>query len=97
WMAGTSPPVEGGGGSVRAVPLLRRHGYAMQECVSASNPLSLPVALCGAVTYAVIGWHSIPLSGFLGVISLKILGLPVLTGGARGVFCPRGNPAGPPL
>jgi uncharacterized membrane protein YfcA len=57
----------GVGGSVMTVPLLRRHGYEMQECVSASNPLSLPVALCGAVTYAIIGWHSIPLSGFLGL------------------------------
>ena len=76
---GTIAALLGVGGSVMTVPLLRRHGYAMQECVSASNPLSLPVALCGAVTYAVIGWHSIPLSGFLGFISLKILGLLVLT------------------
>lgn len=29
----------GVGGSVMTVPLLRRHGYEMQECVSASNPL----------------------------------------------------------
>ncbi len=79
------------------VPLLRRHGYAMQECVSASNPLSLPVALCGAVTYAVIGWHSIPLSGFLGFISLKILGLLVLTGWAGIVFSRRAIPAVPDI
>ncbi|HDG7950964.1 sulfite exporter TauE/SafE family protein [Klebsiella variicola] len=83
----------GVGGSVMTVPLLRRHGYEMQECVSASNPLSLPVALCGAVTYAVIGWHSIPLSGFLGFISLKILGLLVLTGWAGIVFSRRAIPA----
>ncbi|VED00151.1 membrane protein [Klebsiella variicola] len=38
------------------------------------------------MTYAVIGWHSIPLSGFLGFISLKILGLLVLTGWAGIVF-----------
>ncbi len=83
----------GVGGSVMTVPLLRRHGYEMQECVSASNPLSLPVALCGAVTYAVIGWHSIPLSGFVGFISLKILGLLVLTGWAGIVFSRRAIPA----
>ena len=92
---GTIAALLGVGGSVMTVPLLRRHGYAMQECVSASNPLSLPVALCGAVTYAVIGWHSIPLSGFLGFISLKILGLLVLTGWAGIVFSRRAIPAVP--
>ncbi len=92
---GTIAALLGVGGSVMTVPLLRRHGYEMQECVSASNPLSLPVALCGAVTYAVIGWHSIPLSGFLGFISLKILGLLVLTGWAGIVFSRRAIPAVP--
>lgn len=48
------------------VPLLRRHGYTMQESVSAANPLSLPVALCGSVTYAISGWQQIPMSGFFG-------------------------------
>ena len=72
----------GVGGSVMTVPLLRRHGYAMRECISASNPLSLPVALCGAVTYAVMGWQTIPVNGFLGFINLKILGMLVLTGWA---------------
>ena len=67
----------------------------LQECVSASNPLSLPVALCGAVTYAIIGWHTIPLSGFLGFISLKILGLLVLTGWAGIAFSRRAIPAVP--
>ncbi|EIY5367087.1 sulfite exporter TauE/SafE family protein [Klebsiella sp. MC1F] len=92
---GTIAALLGVGGSVMTVPLLRRHGYAMQECVSASNPLSLPVALCGAVTYAIIGWHTIPLSGFLGFISLKILGLLVLTGWAGIAFSRRAIPAVP--
>ncbi|EJB4335127.1 TSUP family transporter, partial [Escherichia coli] len=87
----------GVGGSVMTVPLLRRHGYAMGECISASNPLSLPVALCGAVTYAVIGWQNIPVSGFLGFISLKILGLLVLTGWAGIVFSRRVIPALPDI
>ncbi len=47
------------------------------------------------MTYAVIGWHSIPLSGFLGFISLKILGLLVLTGWAGIVFSRRAIPAVP--
>ncbi len=87
----------GVGGSVMTVPLLRRHGYAMHECVSASNLLSLPVALFGAVTYTVIGWQSIPVSGFLGFISLKILVLLVLSGWAGIVFSRRVIPAVPDI
>jgi uncharacterized membrane protein YfcA len=85
----------GVGGSVMTVPLLRRHGYAMRDCISASNPLSLPVALCGAVTYAVVGWHTIPAGGFIGFISLKILGVLVLTGWVGIVFSRSAIPAVP--
>lgn len=70
----------GVGGSVMTVPLLRRHGYAMRECISAANPLSLPVALCGTITYAIGGWQQIPGKGFLGFISLKIVLLLMVTG-----------------
>ncbi|MBD9659579.1 sulfite exporter TauE/SafE family protein [Pantoea sp. PNT03] len=70
----------GVGGSVMTVPLLRRHGYAMRDCVSAANPLSLPVAVFGAITYAISGWQQIPFSGYLGFISLKILLLLVVAG-----------------
>ncbi|WP_410677138.1 sulfite exporter TauE/SafE family protein [Citrobacter braakii] len=87
----------GVGGSVMTVPLLRRHGYAMRECISASNPLSLPVALCGALTYMVTGWQSIPVSGFIGFISLKILGLLVLTGWSGIVFSRRFIPPVPDI
>ncbi len=87
----------GVGGSVMTVPLLRRHGYAMRECISASNPLSLPVALCGAVTYAVMGWQTIPVNGFRGFINLKILGMLVLTGWAGIVFSRRVIPAVPDI
>lgn len=76
----------GVGGSVMTVPLLRRHGHAMRDCISAANPLSLPVALCGTVIYTISGWQKIPASGFLGFISLKILGLLVLAGWAGIVF-----------
>ena len=87
----------GVGGSVMTVPLLRRHGHSMSECIRASNPLSLPVALCGAVTYVVTGWQSMPVSGFLGFISLKVLGLLVLTGWAGIVFSRRAIPAIPDI
>jgi len=87
----------GVGGSVMTVPLLRRHGYAMRDCISAANPLSLPVALCGAVTYVVIGWRAIPVSGFIGFISLKILGMLILSGLAGIVFSRRAIPAVPDI
>lgn len=85
----------GVGGSVMTVPLLRRHGYAMRDCISAANPLSLPVALCGAVTYAVSGWQKIPAEGFLGFISLKIMGLLIITGWMGILFTRRMIPAVP--
>ena len=77
------------------VPLLRRHGYTMQESVSAANPLSLPVALCGSVTYAISGWQQIPMSGFLGFISLKSLALLVGAGWLGILFTRRYLPAVP--
>ncbi|MCV5863407.1 sulfite exporter TauE/SafE family protein, partial [Escherichia coli] len=79
---GTIAALLGVGGSVMTVPLLRRHGHTMRECISAANPLSLPVALCGAVTYAISGWHKISAGGFVGFISLKILGLLLVAGWA---------------
>lgn len=85
----------GVGGSVMTVPLLRRHGHAMRACISAANPLSLPVALCGAMTYAISGWHKIQAGGFLGFISLKILGLLLVTGWAGIAFSRRAIPAVP--
>ncbi|MFD1802662.1 sulfite exporter TauE/SafE family protein [Mixta tenebrionis] len=70
----------GVGGSVMTVPLLRRHGYAMRDCVSAANPLSLPVAICGAATWCVSGLHLVSHSGYLGFINLQIAALLSATG-----------------
>lgn len=41
----------GVGGSVMTVPLLRRCGLSMSQATSMANPLSLPVALAGTLTY----------------------------------------------
>jgi uncharacterized membrane protein YfcA len=41
----------GVGGSVMTVPLLRRCGLSMSKATSMANPLSLPVALAGTLTY----------------------------------------------
>ncbi len=70
----------GVGGSVMTVPLLRRHGYEMRDCVSAANPLSLPVAICGAATYSLAGLQAVPAAGYVGFISVKILILLTVSG-----------------
>lgn len=94
-MIGVIAAMLGVGGSVMTVPLLRRHGYAMRDCVSAANPLSLPVAVFGAITYAISGWQQIPVSGYLGFISLKILLLLVVAGFIGILFARRCIPAVP--
>ena len=71
----------GVGGSVMTVPLLRRHGFSMKHCISHANPLSLPVALCATLTYMSSGWGQIPVSGFIGYISLTTLAILVIAGG----------------
>jgi uncharacterized membrane protein YfcA len=51
----------GVGGSVMTVPLMRRRGIEMTRATAMANPLSLPVALAGTVTYVALSAHS-PLS-----------------------------------
>ena len=85
----------GVGGSVMTVPLLRRHGYSMRDCISAATLLSLPVALCGTIIYVIDGWQKIPVSGFLGFVNLKIMALLVLTGLAGILITRRTSPAIP--
>lgn len=79
----------GVGGSVMTVPLLRRHGYDMKYCVSAANPLSIPVAVIGALMYIVLGWHEMSGPQYLGYVNLNILGLLVVAGIAGIVFARR--------
>jgi hypothetical protein len=70
----------GVGGSVLTVPLLRRHGYEMKHCVSAANPLSIPVAIIGALMYVALGWQEMTGPQYLGYVNLTILGLLVAAG-----------------
>ncbi|OLF52644.1 sulfite exporter TauE/SafE family protein [Pseudomonas chlororaphis] len=48
----------GVGGSVMTVPLLRRCGLSMTLATSMANPLSLPVALAGTLTYMALAGFS---------------------------------------
>ncbi|WP_162873512.1 TSUP family transporter, partial [Klebsiella pneumoniae] len=79
----------GVGGSVMTVPLLRRHGYDMKYCVSAANPLSIPVAVIGALMYIVLGWREMSGPQYLGYVNLNVLGLLVVAGIAGIVFARR--------
>ncbi|WP_223557526.1 sulfite exporter TauE/SafE family protein, partial [Pseudomonas sp. BF-B-18] len=72
----------GVGGSVMTVPLLRRCGLSMSQATSMANPLSLPVALAGTVTYmAMAGFSDFDLGAwFVGYVDL--LAFAVLTMGS---------------
>ena len=64
------------------VPLLRRCGLSMSQATSMANPLSLPVALAGTVTYmAMAGFSDFDLGAwFVGYVDL--LAFAVLTMGS---------------
>ena len=72
----------GVGGSVMTVPLLRRCGLSMSQATSMANPLSVPVALAGTLTYmALAGFSETDLGAwFIGYVDL--LAFSVLTVGS---------------
>lgn len=81
----------GGGGSVMTVPLLRRCGLSMTQATSMANPLSVPVALAGTLTYmALAGFSHLDLGPwFIGYVDLlafatltlgSLLGIRLATG-----------------
>lgn len=63
----------GVGGSVMTVPLLRRCGLNMTQATSMANPLSVPVALVGTLTYMTLaGFSDFDLGPwFIGYIDLQ--------------------------
>ncbi|MCU1759907.1 sulfite exporter TauE/SafE family protein [Pseudomonas sp. 14P_8.1_Bac3] len=67
----------GVGGSVMTVPLLRRCGLSMSQATSMGNPLSLPVALAGTLTYmAMAGVTEFDLGAwFVGYVDLLAFAL----------------------
>lgn len=72
----------GVGGSVMTVPLLRRCGLSMSQATSMANPLSVPVAVAGTLTYmALAGFSETDLGAwFVGYVDL--LAFAVLTVGS---------------
>ncbi|MFJ7285575.1 sulfite exporter TauE/SafE family protein [Pseudomonas sp. NPDC099000] len=75
----------GVGGSVMTVPLLRRCGLSMSQATSMANPLSLPVALAGTLTYmAMAGFTEFDLGpwfiGYVDVMAFAVLTMGSLVG-----------------
>lgn len=70
----------GVGGSVMTVPLMRRRGHPMRQAVAAANPLSIPVAVVGALGYAIFGQESALPGAYIGYIDLAAFA--VLAAGA---------------
>lgn len=67
----------GVGGSVMTVPLLRRSGFSMSQATSMANPLSVPVAVAGTLTYmALAGFSETDLGPwFIGYVDLLAFAL----------------------
>ncbi|WP_236194844.1 sulfite exporter TauE/SafE family protein [Pseudomonas glycinae] len=72
----------GVGGSVMTVPLLRRCGLSMSQATSMANPLSVPVALAGTLTYMLMAVFSETDLGPWFVGYLDLLAFAVLTLGS---------------
>ncbi|AZC32836.1 sulfite exporter TauE/SafE family protein [Pseudomonas chlororaphis] len=75
----------GVGGSVMTVPLLRRCGLSMTQATSMANPLSVPVALAGTLTYmALAGFSRFDLGpwfiGYVDLLAFVVLTLGSLLG-----------------
>ncbi|WP_329405993.1 sulfite exporter TauE/SafE family protein [Streptomyces sp. NBC_00704] len=83
----------GVGGSVMTVPLLRRRGLPMAEATAMANPLSVPVAVVGAVVYALAAPALHAQGGRIGYIDLPacaaLLGgsLPTIALARRATAC----------
>lgn len=63
----------GVGGSVMTVPLMRRRGASMIQAAAIANPLTLPMAITGTLTYLYFAFaKQIELGeGFIGMIYIK--------------------------
>jgi uncharacterized membrane protein YfcA len=69
---GTIATFLGVGGSVMTVPMMRRRGLSMNIATAMANPLSMPVAIVGTLTYMVAspGAASLPGHGYWGYVDM---------------------------
>jgi len=64
-----------GGGSL-TVPFLSWRGVSMQQAVATSSACGLPIAIAGAISFIVVGWHNAKLPE----MSVGFVYLPALVG-----------------
>lgn len=82
---GTIATFLGVGGSIMTVPLLRRRGLSMTQATAMANPLSLPVAFAGTLTYIVLAFYK-PLDfgpwyvGYIDLLAFAILSVSSILG-----------------
>ncbi len=79
-LIGSVATLLGVGGSVMTVPLLRRSGLSMTLATAMANPLSVPVAVVGTLTYVLLaGVHPLGLGPwFAGYVNLPAFALLIL-------------------
>jgi uncharacterized membrane protein YfcA len=66
----------GVGGSMMIVPILRKRGYSMQNCVVAASALAIPVAIVGTCVYLVLGSMSKNHgSSYVGYVNVEIFAI----------------------
>ncbi|MDF3918518.1 sulfite exporter TauE/SafE family protein [Salinicola salarius] len=63
----------GVGGSVMAVPLMRRRGASMTAATAMANPLSLPMAISGTATYVLMSGDTALGAWYAGYVDLRAL------------------------
>jgi len=71
---GTVAAFLGVGGSVMTVPLMRRRGASMTAATAMANPLSLPMAVSGTLTYMLLPASNTALDAwYVGYVDLRAL------------------------
>jgi uncharacterized membrane protein YfcA len=66
----------GVGGSILTVPILRKRGYSMQNCVVAASALTIPVAIVGTCVYLILGSMSKNHgSSYIGYVNVEVFAI----------------------
>ncbi|WP_416310835.1 sulfite exporter TauE/SafE family protein [Pseudomonas sp. W03] len=75
-LIGWASAIFGIGGGSLTVPFLSWRGVSMQQAVATSSACGLPIAIAGAISFIVVGWHNAKLPE----MSVGFVYLPALVG-----------------